>query len=118
MEVTAKRKIDVDGQKVQVAATADYDFGKDLDDAVAKHSKEVVFANYRANGKVTIQALIGRGIEAKDPGEKIKGNVAAYKLGIPSERIAKDPTRDILAEWPSMSEAERQEFLKKLKASG
>ena len=118
MEVTAKRKIEVDGQKTQVSATADYDFGKDLDDAVAKHSKEIVFSNYRANGKVTIQALIGRHIDAKDNNEKIKASVAAYKLGVPSERVAKDPTKDILAEWPSMSEAERQEFLKKLKASG
>lgn len=117
MEVTAKRKIDVDGQKVGKTVTAEYDFGNDLADAVAKHSEEIVFSNYRANGKVTIQALIGRNIEAKVSDENIKDVVAKYKLGAPTERAAKDPTKDIIALWPGMSEEERQNFLKKLKES-
>lgn len=118
MDVTAKGKVEVNGQKVVKTMTGDYDFGNDHDDAVTKHSKEIIFANYRASGKVTVQALIRRSIEAGKNEEEVKKIVAGYKLGAPSERVAKDPTKDILAQWPDMSEEERQDFLRKLKASG
>lgn len=111
MDITATKKVDDELRSV----TANYDFGENLEGAVLLHNEDVVFSNYRASGKITIQGMMRRMITAKKSDEEIQSAVLNYKLGAPTERKAKDPTKAIMDAWPTMSEEDRQEFLKSLK---
>lgn len=112
MEVTAQGKTS-DGTARSV--TVDYDFGENLEEAVGLVGEAVVFANYKASAKITLQALVRRHIAAGDDDDKIVAAVDAWKPGMPSERKVKDPTKNILEAWPKMSEADRADFLRQLK---
>ena len=123
--VATKDIKDKAGNKVKYSASADYDFGADVKDAIRLHDEAVVHSNYIANGTVRIQAVLRSAIEA----EVTKGNtkpeqiqaaatqkMAGYKLGVAIDRTV-DIEAAFMAKWTSMTREERAEQLQKMKAA-
>ena len=95
--------------------TINYDFGKTLDDAVAKFGKEVIFSNFVANCVVTIQSgMRGQAIKGKSDAE-IQAHYNTYKVGTASARGAIDPVAALIGKFPTLDAAKQDELLKKLK---
>jgi hypothetical protein len=111
----AEGTIDVTAKKGEVSVTVPYDFGADLDDMANKFGKEVTFSNARAQMKISLQALIRRGIEAGEDEKAIQANAKAWIPGVQSERKS-DPISLITAKWGQLDPAAKAEMLKKLKA--
>lgn len=107
-------QIDVTAKKGENSVTVPYDFGANLDEMVEKFGKDVVFSNARQAMKITLQALIRRGIEAGKPDDAIVSEASAWIPGVQSERKS-DPISLITAKWGQLSEEDRREMLKKLK---
>jgi len=106
--------IDVTAKKGEISVTVPYDFGANLQDMVSKFGEEVVFTNARQSMKITLQALIRRGIETGQPEDSIKAQAQAWIPGVQQERKS-DPISLITQKWGQLSEADRKEMLKKLK---
>jgi len=94
--------------------TAEYDFGSNLQEAVAKFGEAVVYSNYIHAAKISIQAAMRRwmkaGLSEKDVADKVKGIV----LGVQAERVV-DTTRAFLNRFEKMSPEEKNEILARLK---
>ncbi len=106
--------IEVTAKKGEISVTTTYDFGANLEEMSNKFGPEVVFSNARGAMKITLQALLRRGIEAGKTDDAIKAEAAAWIPGVQSERKA-DPISLITAKWGQLSEDERKEMLRKLK---
>ena len=103
-----------DGKTVRELG-CEVDFGKDLDDAAGRFGKEVVFSNYRANAKITARGVIVRGLKAGESDEVICGKMANWKPGVALERTV-DPQAAMKARYKGMTKAEREAYIKELKA--
>ena len=110
-EIKASKKI---GDVEKEAAIA-YDFGANLDEAVAKFGAEVVFTNFKRTAVITAQAAIRRMIEDDKPIEEITSKMASWKPGVALERVI-DPVASLVGRWDSYSQEEQNEILKKLKS--
>ena len=107
--------IEVTAKKGEVSVTTNYDFGADLDEMVQKFGKDVVFSNARSQMKISLQALIRRGIEAGQDEQSIVANAQGWIPGVQSERKS-DPISLITAKWGQLDEEAKREMLKKLKS--
>lgn len=106
----------------------EYDFGDNLADAVSKFGEEVVFSSFVAAAKVDAQALIRRHLKSNVPAvegvsterpytdEEIVAALAKWKPGVKSERSATSVADKAEALLGKMTEAQKAEFLEKLKA--
>lgn len=100
----------------------DYDFGSNLDEAVEKFGADVVFSGFQADGKVAVQAMVRRMLNTnKEDGspytdEEIFAKVAEYKLGIRADRGSSDPMAKVEKVLGKLTDAQKAEFLEKLKA--
>jgi len=106
--------IQVSAKKDGKEATVEYDFGKDLEDAVAKFGKDVIYTNYVQAAKITLQAGLRRVLIAGgDPAAFAKTHVPgaqAQRTSIPT-RVA------IIGEYKNMTPEERKAFLAELKSA-
>ena len=107
--------IEVTANKGSRSLTVSYDFGDNLQDAVAKFGEDVVFSNMQQSMKISLQALIRRGIDKATEDEAIIAQAAAWKPGVASQRAA-DPVASITAKWAALTPEARAELLKKLKS--
>jgi hypothetical protein len=110
-EIKATKKIgDIDKESIIT-----YDFGGDLDGAIALFGKEVVYANFVRSSVITAQAAMRRFMEDGKAQDEIVGKMAGWKPGVPLERVV-DPIAATLSRFASMTPEEQIELLNKLKA--
>ena len=107
--------IEVTANKGQKSLTVSYDFGDNLQAAVAKFGEEVVFSNMQQSMKISLQALIRRGFDKGLDDEAIVSQAASWIPGVATQRAA-DPVATITAKWQSLDPEARAELLKKLKS--
>ncbi len=93
--------------------TLNYDFGVDLDDAVAKFGAEVVFTNFRKSAKIDLQSVMRRYMSA---GRDINELLTKWKPGVTLERTV-DPKAAAKNAFAKMSDEEKKQFIQELKAS-
>ena len=105
IEVTATK----DGQE----ATLNYDFGSDINDAIAKFGAEVVFTNFRQAAKIALQARMRSRMEKKGNVQEL---ATIWKPGIQLERAAVDPVVAAKNAFANMSAEDREAFLNELRA--
>lgn len=106
--------IDVTANKGDRGITVSYDFGDNLQHAVELFGEEVVFTNAIQSMKITLQALMRRGIDKELPDETIAAQAAAWKPGVTAQRTS-DPAATVLAKWQQMTPEKKAELLKQLK---
>ncbi|MCK5604599.1 hypothetical protein KAR91_22110 [Candidatus Pacearchaeota archaeon] len=105
--------IEVNAKKDEKEATLNYDFGADLDAAVALFGAEVVFTNYRKSAKIDLQAVMRRYLTA---GKDCAELVGIWKPGVTLERIV-DPKAAAKNAFAKMDADEKKAFIAELKAS-
>jgi len=99
-----------------------YDFGANLDEAVAKFGADVVFSGFIADGKVAVQGVARRLLKNnKEDGsaytdEEIHTKVAEYVPGVKADRGSSDPFAKIEKVVGKLTDAQKVEMLEKLKA--
>jgi hypothetical protein len=96
--------------------TYNYNFGSDIQEAIDLFGAAVAYSQYLSGGKVDIQAIIRRHMEAGKSDEEIQTYLDSYKLGVKAERVAADPLAAFLAKFPTMSDAEQADIIAKLQA--
>lgn len=106
IEVVAKKN----GREV----VTNYDFGDNLNEATEKFTADVVFTNFRQAAKISLQAIIRRGIEKGLDDNAIAQQCATWKPGVALERTI-DPATSIMAKWNTLPPEQRAELLKQLK---
>jgi hypothetical protein len=117
MQVQAQLK---DGGRV---VAVDYEFGENLDDAVARFGSEVVFTKFRAAAIIDLQALVRRHIKLPEDkamtDEQIQAKVNGWKpaVAVVGQGVKTKPTAESLfAKAATMSAEEKQALLAKLQA--
>ncbi len=104
--------IDVTAKKDGKEATIQYDFGNDLDDAVAKFGKDVVFSNFVQSAKITLQSIVRRYLVTDGD---IQGLTTTWKPGMQMQRTSVPARVAIISEFKNMSPEEKKAFLIDLK---
>ena len=110
------------GQEGARSLTIEYVFGANLDEAVEKFGKEVVYAGFVADGKVSVQGVARRLLKTNKEDntpytdEEIQARVSEYVMGSKAERGTSDPFAKIEKVVGKLSEAQKAEFLAKLQA--
>ena len=107
-EVSAK------APKVSKEATIIVDLGEDVDDAIARFGKDVVFSNYLANVKIGVQSGIRRYLEAGKTQDEVQAAFATYKPGATLDRVV-DPLASLAKKMESMSAEEQEDIFAKLR---
>jgi hypothetical protein len=109
--VEIKAKKDAEGAEMSVL----YDFGDNLDGAIAKFGADVVYDNYVRSAKITIQAAMRRWAAAGKTENEIADLVGAMKIGVAAERVV-DPIGATLKKFATMTPEEQSALLEKLRA--
>jgi hypothetical protein len=104
-------KLKLAGRTAKIA----YDFGKTLDEAVAKFGKEVVHSNFKANCTVTIQSGMRHLAEAGKTDKEIQDVYNTWKPGVARVKVAVDPVAALIAKFPTLDPAKQAELLNSLK---
>ena len=73
--------LDADGKPVWQEADVTFDFGDDLDQAVALCGAESVYSNYKANATVALQGIIRAKLKSGMTTDQIQAIVDAWKPG-------------------------------------
>ena len=107
--------IEVTANKGSKSLTVSYDFGNNLQDAVARFGEDVVFSNMQQSMKISLQALIRRGFDKGVTDEEITAQAAAWKPGVAAQRQS-DPVAAVLSKWATLSPEKKAELLKQLKS--
>lgn len=112
MEVTSKRKQE-DGSVIE--HTVQYDFGSNLQDAVAKFGEETVFGQFVKKSKIDLQTLMGSRLTEGKTADEINAEVAEWQ---PSGEVKQkaSPKQKIIKAYASMSDDEKRALLAKLQA--
>ena len=105
---------DDEGKNVYESATADYDFGTDLDGLIALCNDEVVRSNAIANITVTIQSRIRALKKAGNSPDQIQAEIDKFVPGVAAPKVAVDPLVAAAALFSTMSDEKKSEFLKSL----
>jgi hypothetical protein len=112
-------KIDVKATKVidgiERQACVQYDFGDNLQDAVAKFGEKAVYDDFVASAKITLQAGMRRLLEAGKSEAEIASALATWKPGVKMERMV-DPVAALMNKFGTMSEEEQLALIEKLKS--
>ena len=106
--------LDSEGKAVWQGAAVDYDFGSNLDEAIALCGSDTVHSNYVANAKVALQGLIRSKLKAGQNQDQIAASIATWKPGMVMERVAIDPVTATLAAFPTWSPEKQREYLANL----
>lgn len=106
--------LDGEGKAVWREATCQYDFGDTLDAAVDKFGADVVFSNYVANGKVSIQSIMRSKMKAGLDQGAIQTLLDNHKLGMVMEKTQVDPLEAVKAAFATWSPEKKMEYLKQL----
>ena len=92
-----------------------YDFGKTLDEAIAKFGEEVIHSNFKANATVTIQSGMRHLAEAGKTDVEIQQVYNTWKPRVARVKTATDPVAALIAKFPTLDAAKQNELLRSLK---
>ena len=106
--------LDSEGKAVWQEISVEYDFGDDLDQAVALCGAETVFSNYKANATVALQGVLRAKLKAGMHHDQIVALVNEWKPGTVLSKTAVDPEQAIKTAFASWSPEKKAEFLKNL----
>jgi hypothetical protein len=101
--------------KLEREATVLVDLGENVQDAISRFGEEVVFSNYIANVKISVQSGIRRYLEAGLSQEDIQAKFDAFKPGVTMDRVV-DPIAAMAAKLSKMTSEEREAAFAALKA--
>lgn len=115
------QEVEEDGKKVQKAIPVDpalevtvpFDFGGTLEEAIALHTKDQVFALYKAKGVIAVQDAGRRLLAQGKTPEQVIEAMKSFKFGI-TLKAPVDPKAAALAALGTMSPEERKAFLAEL----
>lgn len=94
----------------------DFDFGADLDDAVAKFGADVVFSLYKQKAVISLQSIMRQYQNKGLTQDQITDKLGAWKPGVKVERTPVDIKQAAIAKFAKMTDAEKAEFLAALQA--
>lgn len=115
-EETNETKINtIEATKGEKKAVITYDFGGALDAAVEKFGKDVVYANFVRSAVITAQAAMRRLLVAGKGQEDITAKMAAWKPGVPLERVV-DVEGLLMSKVANMTPEEKNALIEKLMA--
>lgn len=115
---TAKVKHQVTNEEIEVR----YDFGSDLQDAIAKFGDEVVFSNFCVGAKTALRnKLYSLTHDADKPENCVTAEAAVqaladWKPGVAGSRSAADPLEKLAAKFASATQEEKLAKLEQIKA--
>src|SRR6185295_11376023 len=97
------------------SASVTYDFGDNLDEAVALFGGDVVFSRFKAASIVDLQAIIRRHLTGEKPKTEaeIQALVNEWKPGV-SQRVRKSPAEKAMEAFATLSDAEKTALLEQL----
>lgn len=108
----------------------EFDFGSNLEEAVALFGAEVVYTSFVAAAKVDAQALVRRYLKSNVPAspelgtterpftdDEIKSKLAEWKPGVKTERAAASVTEKAEALLGKMTEEQKKAFIESLMAA-
>jgi len=92
---------------IELSATVKFNFGDNLEDAVAKYGEAAVFDNYRAKAIIVCQSIIRRLLKAGKNKEQIQDIITrTWAPGVTLERIV-DPVAAIVANQANATNDEK-----------
>lgn len=106
--------LDADGKAVWQETDVTFDFGDDLDQAIALCGAETVFSNYKANATVALQGVIRAKLKAGMTQDQIQALVNEWKPGTVLAKTAVDPEQAIKSAFSTWSPEKQAEFLRTL----
>jgi len=106
--------------KTDRSLTIEYDFGENLQECVAKFGEEVVFTNARARMIIACQNAV-RGFLSKEgeaamSDEDVAAKAAEWIPGVAVVREKKSAADKALDDFETMTDEERADYMKKLRA--
>lgn len=108
MEISAKTK-------AGATVTVNYELPEDLAGLIAKYGEAVVFSNAKSALVIGLQALLRRNIDK--PQEEVQAAVDAYVPGVRASGPRQSTFEKLQNSVGSLSEEEKKELIKRLKAS-
>lgn len=105
-------------EDIPQSAEVNYDFGDNLDAAVAKFGAVVVYNGFVADATIGIQAIIRRELKAKNFNQaSIQAKVAAHVPGTAAPRTQVDALTVLKRQLGGMNREDAMKLLGELKAS-
>uniref|UniRef100_A0A6M3KZA1 Uncharacterized protein n=1 Tax=viral metagenome TaxID=1070528 RepID=A0A6M3KZA1_9ZZZZ len=93
----------------------EYDFGKDLDEAVVKFGKDPIYQDFVASAKITIQSAMRSMARGGKTDEEINTALSEWKPGVARARTV-DPVAASINRFASMSNEDQEGFIAQLLA--
>jgi len=109
---TGKEK---DAEGKALSTSFEKDFGANLAESVALFGETIVHKLFRAKAIIEVQDVARNALAAGKTPAEAAALAVAHKLG-EATRVAKDPTKAVMAALPSMTPEERKAFIKELQA--
>lgn len=110
-------EVNVNAPKVDRSWTGEYDFGQNLNDAVAMFGADVVYNNFVDSAVITLQGLVRGKLSKGMTDSDIADVVSKWKPGVTLRTHGtKDPMAAIKAKFAGMTAEEKAAFIDKLTA--
>lgn len=113
----AELTITTNAPKADRSLEVKYNFGDNLEDAVALFGAEVVFSNFKQNAVIALQGLVRRHLEMKEDkrktDEQILATVNAWKPGVATVKTT-DKKAIIMEAFGKMSAEDQKALLEQL----
>ena len=103
--------LDDEGKPSYNTGQVNYDFGDNLDAAIALCGEEVVHSQYKANSKVALQSIIRAKLRAGSTPEQLQTLADSWKPGMVVEKTTVDPEAAIRTAFQGWSDEKKAEFL-------
>ena len=113
MTEEGKKINEITATKGDKTATITYDFGGSAAAAIEKFGAEVVYANFTRSAVITAQAAMRRYLEANKTQDEVAQKMAAWKPGVPMERVV-DPVAALQGLMAKMTDEEKNALIEKL----
>jgi len=104
--------MDVSAKKGGKTITVPFNFGENLEEAVAMYEAGPVFNHYRAQAKISLQANLRRWMEAGKTDEEIATLASTWKPGLVAERVPS--TKKYMKYFMGLDAEARQKLLEEL----
>lgn len=107
--------LDDEGKPSYREVEVQYDFGDNLESAVAIcGSEDVVFSNYVSAARINLQAIMRSKLTQNMSADAIQTFVSSWKPGMQLERQQVNPEAAVINAFENWPEEKKMEFLRKL----
>lgn len=108
-------QVDEEGKAIYKEVAVDYDFGDNLQSAIALcGSEDVVFSNYVSAARINLQAILRAKLTQGMDADAIQTFVSGWKPGMQLERQVVNPEQAVVNAFNDWPEEKKLEFLQKL----